>query len=384
MMTRFWDPLSSERARVLVKGWDTIPVESLRSEVVNVARRLDRDGRPFEALALLSAGCESTTDRSAVADLAMVAAEVAANCAEPLAASAATRLAHEALLESGVGTGPDWCLVQGHTLGDLVHVEEALETYALAREGFTVRGDAWGVALVDQNVGSLLHDCGEHERALELLTDAAVVLAAIGDDDSLRACWLSMSPALRCLDRLDDAVIVNQRLVESLRESGDKMVLGHALVNFGHVHFDRDDLDAARECYLEALSLYRRIGLVSDEAVCLSSLGHVARADGQFELALSLQLEAARVFEAHHRPADLAIVRYQLAVTSVHLGRWVDAKRYAELATDVPGTDLDPALVLSVALGHLGDHAGAERERRGFVERQDERTVQLEERALPR
>ena len=168
-------------------------------------------------------------------------------------------------------------------------------------------------------------------------------------------------------------MIVNQRLVESLRVSGDAMVLGHALVNFGHLHFELDDRPAAEECYLEALSLYRRIGLVSDEAVCLSSLGHLARVDGQFELAMSLQLEAARVFEAHHRPADLAIVRYQLAVTSLHLGRWVDAKRYAELATDVPGTDLDPALALSVALGHLGDRRGG-RTRTSRVHRTPGRT----------
>jgi tetratricopeptide (TPR) repeat protein len=179
-------------------------------------------------------------------------------------------------------------------------------------------------------------------------------------------------------------VIVNRRLVESLRLSGDQKVLGHGLVNFGHLHLERADRTAAKECYLEALSLYRRIGLVSDEAVCLSSLGHLARVNRQFDFALSLQLEAQRVFDTCHRPADLAIVRYQLAVTLLHLGCWSDAKRYAELATDVPGTDLDPALALSVALGHLGDPAGAERERRGFIERQDELTVHQEEAALPR
>ena len=221
---------------------------------------------------MLSAGCESLSDPAAVAELAMVAAEVAANCAEPLAALAATRLAHAALRESGADAGPDWCLLQGHSLGDLGHVEEALEIYALALDGFTLRGDAWGVALVDQNVGSLLHDCGEHERALDLLPDAAVVLTALGQDDALRACCLSMSPALRSLHWLDEAVIVNRRLVESLRVSGDAMVLGHALVNFGHLHMELDDPSAAEECYLEALSLYRRIGLVSDEAICLSSL----------------------------------------------------------------------------------------------------------------
>lgn len=382
-MTRFWESMSDERAELLVKGWGTVPTESLRSAVMDVARRVDRSGRPFEALGLLSAGCESTSNPSAVADLAMLAAEVAANCSKPLTANAAIRLARDATREAGDALGPDWCLVQGHALGDLGHVDEAREVYELAREGFALRGDRWGVALVDQNVGAMLVACGNYEQALDLLTDAAVACSDIGDDASLRACWLSMSPALRCLHRLDEAKIVNQRLIESLRAAGDPMVLGHALVNFGHLHMELDNPPAAEECYLEALSQYRRIGLVSDEAICLSSLGHLARIDGRFEFALSLQQQAEGVFQAQHQPADLAIVRYQLAVTSLHLGRWEDAKRYAELATDVPGTDLDPALALSVALSHLGDEVGADRERRGFIERQDKRTLREEERALP-
>ncbi|MDA9293090.1 tetratricopeptide repeat protein [bacterium] len=192
-----------------------------------------------------------------------------------------------------------------------------------------------------------------------------------------------MSIELRCLHRLDEAAIVNKRLIESLRAAGDPMVLGHALVNFGHLHMELDDRPAAEECYLEALSLYRKIGLVSDEATCFSLLGHLARIDGQFEFALSLQQQAEGVFETQHQPADLAIVPYQFAVTSLHLGRWADAKRYAEPATDIPGTDLDPALALSVVLSHLGDEAGADRERRGFIEHQDEQTLRDEEAALP-
>ena len=53
-------------------------------------------------------------------------------------------------------------------------------------------------------------------------------------------------------------------------------------------------------------------------------------------------------------------------LTSLHLGKLPEAKRYAELDTDVPGTD--PGLVLSEALRCLGDFGGADRERRGRVE----------------
>ncbi|MBT5756479.1 MAG: hypothetical protein HOI41_16090 [Acidimicrobiaceae bacterium] len=56
---------------------------------------------------------------------------------------------------------------------------------------------------------------------------------------------------------------------------------------------------------------------------------------------------------------------------------------HQELATDAAGTDLDPALALSVALTHLGDEVGAERGRRGFIERQDEQTLLEEEPLLP-
>jgi tetratricopeptide (TPR) repeat protein len=157
----------------------------------------------------------------------------------------------------------------------------------------------------------------------------------------------------------------------------------HALVNLGNIYESTDDRDSAKEAYLEALSLYRRIGMVSDEAICLSSFGMLARGNGQYVLAESLQVHAAGIFEAHPRPGDLAIVRCQLALTSLHLGKWAEAKKHAELATDVPGTDLDPGLVLSTALRHLGDVEGADRERRGFVERQDDVTVREEMEAMP-
>ena len=90
-MTRFWETMSDDRARALVNGWGTAPPESLQSVVVDVARRLDRSGRPFEALGLLSTVCESMSNPSAVAQVAMLAAEVAANCAEPLAADSHNR-----------------------------------------------------------------------------------------------------------------------------------------------------------------------------------------------------------------------------------------------------------------------------------------------------
>jgi tetratricopeptide (TPR) repeat protein len=382
-VTCFWDPLNDERARELVPEWGVVPVSELWAVIVSVAQNLDRRGRPFEALALLSAACEVTTDWRAVSEMSCAAADVAVNVSEPLAGIAAAKVARRAAEElDDSELDPRWQLILGHALGDLGHVDDALGLYREVRGAYAERGMIVDVANVDLNVAIVLHGIGENDNALGLLTEAATVFAGVGEDHQLKACWLTMSPALRCLRRFDEALIVNLRLVELQRMANDPHLLAHALVNLGNIYDSIDDREEAKECYLEALSCYRQIGMVSDEAICLSSLGMFARGNRQHELAESLQLHAAGIFEDHPRPCDLAIVRYQLALTSLHLGKFAEAKRHAELATDVPGTDLDPGLVLSEALRCLGDVEGADRERWGFVERQDEVTVREEEEVM--
>ncbi len=284
---------------------------------------------------------------------------------------------------AGDGLDADELLELGHGLSDLGRVDEAFDHYVAAGALFAAVGDREGTALVDMNIGIMALDVGDYERALDLLTAAAEVFVDDPDPANLHACWLSMGPALRELRRFDEARIVMERLVGAQRESGDPEILGHSLVNFGNLLGAIDERDAARECYLEAMSLYRNLGLAGDEAVCLSSLGTLARSDGQFDLAASLQARAIDGFAAAGRPCDVAIAQYGLAVTCLHLHRWAPAKDLAERATGVPGTDIDPGLVLSVALEHLGDADGAERERLGFHERNDAATIAEELAVLP-
>ena len=277
----------------------------------------------------------------------------------------------------------DELLELGHGLSDLGRVDEAFEYYTAAGALFAAADDLEGAALVDMNIGIVALNVGEYERALDLLTAAAEVFVDDPDPSNLHACWLSMGPALRGLRRFDEARMVMERLVDAQREAGDPELLGHALVNLGNLLGAIEEPDAARECYLEAMSLYRNLGLAGDEAVCLSSLGALARDGGQFDLAASLQARAIDAFAAAGRPCDVAIAQYGLAITCLHLRQWAAAKELAESATGVSGTDLDPALVLSVALDRLGDTEGAERERLGFHERNDEATIAEELEVLP-
>ena len=277
----------------------------------------------------------------------------------------------------------DDLLELGHAMSDLGRGDEALDYYVAAGESFAEVDDLEGAALVDMNIGIVALHAGQYDKALDLLAAAAEVFVDDPDPENLHACWLSIGPALRGLRRFDESRILTERLVEARREASDAELLGHALVNLGNLLGETDDTAAARECYLEALSLYRNLGRPGDEAVCLSSLGALARGDGQLDLAASLQARAIDSFAEAGRPCDVAIARYGLAITCLHLHRWAAAKELAELATGVPGTVVDPGLVLSVALDRLGDAEGAERERLGFHERNDEAAIAEELEVLP-
>ena len=124
-MTRFWEPLPDERARELVSEWGAVPVSERWPVIVGVAQGLDRRGRPFEALALLSAACEETSDQRAIFEMSSAAGDVAVNASEPLAAIAAAKVARRAAEElNDSELDPRWQRILGHALGDLGHVVE--------------------------------------------------------------------------------------------------------------------------------------------------------------------------------------------------------------------------------------------------------------------
>ena len=300
------------------------------------------------------------------------------------ATAAATAREALALAEANEDTVPTEALLfLGYALSDLHDHDAALDSFRLARDRFVVEQHRWGLANVDMNVGIVLAHLGRHDEAIELLEQASAVFTERGDQADVDACRINLVSALRAAGRRDEALAVGRQAVESARNANDQRLLADALTNWANGLVDPIDIETARVAYIEALDLYRKLHLPTEEAVCLDALGVLARRDGQYDFAASMHAQAISMYEGRDHAVQQAIARYHLAITEVWRGNHVAALREALLATGVDRAMLDPAMVVAAALDGLGRTTAAAFERAGFVERRSEQCFASELDKLP-
>lgn len=111
-----------------------------------------------------------------------------------------------------------------------------------------VMGDVRGEAMISGNLGALILDRGDLERARELLTRTLILQ----------------------------------------RQLGDKRSMAFTLTNLGEVWYRYDDSVTARGFYAEALALFREFGDSRSEAIVLTSVARVAWANGECAEAASM------------------------------------------------------------------------------------------------
>jgi tetratricopeptide (TPR) repeat protein len=263
----------------------------------------------------------------------------------------------------------DAMLPLAYAMSDLGEHELAVEIYETVRELCVASGDRAGMAHVDMNVAIVLTEQDRADEAIELLESAAAVFREHRLDEELAACRTNLVSALRQAGRLDDATEMALVLVRDCRALGDRRGLADVLVNGANVDRDADRWEEARERYIEAMEIYRKLNLPTEQADCLDALGVIGRHDGLLNFAADMHAEAIRLYEGRRHEGDKAIAHYNLAITQLRMGRFADAYVNAKLATGVHGSTLDPAVVMAAAVDVIGDRSEADRLRTEFIER---------------
>jgi tetratricopeptide (TPR) repeat protein len=304
-------------------------------------------------------------------------------CHRPREAMVSARSALALAEQHEVIMPPGTMLHLGYALSDLHDNDAALDCYQVARDRFVVEGDAAGIAHVDMNVAIVLTQLDRHDEAVELLEEASAVFAKYGATDDLDACRVNLTSALRGAGRLVEAVEVGRQAVEAVRQAGDALRLPDALSNMANAELGHGNREAARVAYIEALDLFRKLGLPTEEADCLDGLGVIARQDGLFDFAASMHAKAIAMYAGRDHDVDQAVARYNLAITELWRRNYGAALREALLASTAPVTVVDPAMVAAAALDGLGRRGEAAVSRAGFAERQGADGVEREASSLP-
>ena len=205
------------------------------------------------------------------------------------------RVAAESAAKTGDRMGEAWALSQlGYALASL----RDPEAFAHLERALTVRqefGDTLGEAQTAIALGEHFRGRGAGEDAIRYLRRAATLLEPMGAT-SLRSVALNnLGEVYFGLGDLDAAAECYLQALEVGREIGGHAA-GHALANLGRVYMRQHRLDEAVVRLEEAISRHRASGDRGGEAWALMYLGTAQAETGRRTAARASLTEASRVF----------------------------------------------------------------------------------------
>jgi DNA-binding SARP family transcriptional activator/Tfp pilus assembly protein PilF len=151
---------------------------------------------------------------------------------------------------------------QAHTHQNLAHVferqeryREALEHTGLALQLYRAVGHQRGQARCLNGIGWYHTLLGDHDRALITCRQALPLLLELDDRPAQAATWDSLGYAHLQLGHHADAVACFGRALDLVRQLGDRFYEAAALIHIGDTHCAAEDPGAARDVWLQAVSI---------------------------------------------------------------------------------------------------------------------------------
>jgi predicted ATPase/DNA-binding SARP family transcriptional activator len=163
---------------------------------------------------------------------------------------------------------------------------EAIESYeaslALRRE----IGDEEGISASLSNLGLVLKDRGEYERASALLEESAVLCRRTGNEAGLASALGNLGILSQERGQYEQALMLLEQSLAIYRARGDQGGVLRTLNNLGALAVEQKENRRARELLQESLAVAEELGAKRSQFVALVNLGQVAHSQGRNEEAL--------------------------------------------------------------------------------------------------
>jgi DNA-binding SARP family transcriptional activator len=202
---------------------------------------------------------------------------------------------------------------------------DCVTTHRLAAESAAKTGDRPGEAWALAWLGFALVILRDPE-AFGHLERALAVRQQLGDTRGEAQSAIALAEAhLRMHGAGEDALRYLRRASALLEPLGATSLRSVALNNLGEVYFGLDDLDAAAECYLQALDIGREIGGLA-EGHALHNLGRVYLRQRRHDEAIARFEEALPKHRAFGDLVGEATALKELGTAQAETGRQADAR----------------------------------------------------------
>jgi DNA-binding SARP family transcriptional activator len=234
---------------------------------------------------------------------------------------------------------------------------DCVTTYRVAAESASKTGDRLGEAWALNQLGFALVRLRDPE-AYAHLERALEVRQEFGDTLGEAQTAIGLGEHFRVHGAGEDALRYLRRAATLLEPMGAISLRSVALNNLGEVYFGLDDLDAAAECYLQALAIGREIGGHA-EGHALANLGRVYLRQHRLDEAIARLLEALSRHRASGDRGGEAFALMILGAAQAETSSRTDARasltealRIFEHIGDQEGAAETAALLASLPPGH--------------------------------
>lgn len=182
--------------------------------------------------------------------------------------------------ERAVAAEADYYAIDAaHMLGIIEPPEQQLEwnqkALQLAEKSVDPRAQRWSGSLYN-NIGWMYHDAGQYDRALEMFEKALRLREAQGETRPIRIARWCVGRALRSLNRIDEALKIQESLLAEYHQSGDTD--GYVCEEVGECLLALGRADAPKYFALAYTELSKDSWLAENEPARLQRLRVLAQA----------------------------------------------------------------------------------------------------------
>jgi predicted ATPase/DNA-binding response OmpR family regulator len=285
----------------------TSGARSLRAEVASGLARLERDrGRPAEAAALLAEALAGARDTGDLRLEAMVLSE------------------------------------QGTLERERGRPREAREKLAVVLELQRRIGDRLGEMVTSGNLASACSLLRRYDEAEPLFHATLRLARQLGMVRSEISALANLANLHSRQLHIEETERLNLAALALAREHGDLASISHVACNLANLYTGLLRWVEAAALYEEALELQRRLGLRADEGVTLGQWANLARMMGEHERAKELNLAALAIHQQTGNTRFEAMVKANLARSSLAEGDLPQARAYLDDAVRQHRSSEDP------------------------------------------
>jgi len=194
-------------------------------------------------------------------------------------------------------------------------------------------GELWVEAKLQMEIGYLLQRLGKLADAEHHLSSALHQFRALNEANGIALV----------LARLATVALYSQQMALAHQHITDAFEVPHVdhitkaflFFTIGHIHFERNELDAARIAYENAMALWQKQNDQRRIALCLQNLGRTRMSQHEYQTALQCYEEAAYQLQEIGDSSNVAVVHMNTGITYSLLQQPETALVYYEKAEHV-------------------------------------------------